>query len=409
MSMTHEENDLMTQVQGVAPMGQMLREYYWFPATLSQKLEADGPPQRVRLVGENFVAWRSTDGRVGFFSEYCPHRRVSLALARNEDNALRCIFHGWKFSVTGEVVEVPTEPHNATEFCKGVPLKHYPAREAAGIVWVWLGAGAPAMFPEFEFMKLPPEQVYPIYQTVQYNWVQSVEGNVDAAHVTVLHQDWLGAITKTGVLTAASGRLAPVYELENRNGGFRYAAIRDLGDGRRYVRVTEYVMPWYTFIASEDGGEGDRSCIMSVPIDDDNAVYWTVRFNPFRPLGASHFNPVKDPADWPPYITGGPDQRWGQDRAAMQNGSFSGFRGHVVMEDFAVTESQGSRADRSGEYLGAGDRAIARARNVLLNAVKQYQKGQVPKAARHEEIRYGTVRALADIIPDTTDWRLMKA
>lgn len=93
----------------------------------------------------------------------------------------------------------------------------------------------------------------------------------------------------------------------------------------------------------------------------------------------------------------------------MKNGSFSGFTGHVVMEDFAVTESQGSRASRTEEYLGAGDRAVARARSVLLNAVKQYQKGQVPKAARHDEIRYGAVRALADIIPESTDWRLMKA
>ena len=258
-------------------------------------------------------------------------------------------------------------------------------------------------------MHLPPDQVYPIYQTVGYNWVQSVEGNVDAAHVTVLHQDWLGAITKTGVLAAAAGKLAPVYEIEDRKGGVRYAAIRSLGDGTRYVRVTEYTAPWYTFIASEDGGEGDRSCVMSVPVDDTHSIYWTIRFNPFRTLGSSHFNPVADSGNWPPYLTAGADERWGQDRHAMQNGSFSGFTQHVVMEDFAVTESQGALADRTDEYLSAGDRAVARVRQILLNAVKQFRKGQIPSWAQHENIPYRSVRALAGIIPESHDWRELRA
>lgn len=410
MSMTREDNELLTRVENGAPMGEMLRRNYWFPATLSQKLVADGPPQRIRLLGKNYVAWRATDGRVGFFDENCPHRRASLALARNEDNALRCIFHGWKFGVDGTVLEVPTEPHNPVEFCKGVPLKHYPAREGGGMVWVWLGGGEPARFPDFEFMNLPPEQVYPIYQLARYNWVQSVEGNVDAAHVTVLHQGWLGAITATGVLAAAAGKLAPVYEIEDVKGGFRYAAIRNLGDGKRYVRVTVFTAPWYTFIASEDGGEGDRSCVMSVPVDDVTSVYWTVRFNPFRPLRESHFNPVKDPSNWPPYLSGGADQHWGQDREAMKNGSFSGFTDHVVLEDFAVTESQGAIADRTQEYLNSGDRAVVRMRNVLLRAVKQFQQGKaVPDLARHEDIPYPNVRSLSDIIPDSFDWRKLTA
>src|SRR5205814_9325591 len=126
--------------------------------------------------------------------------------------------------------------------------------EAAGIFWVWLGEGEPTKFPDFEFMNMPPDQVYPIYQTTRYNWVQSLEGNVDAAHVGVLHQDWLGAISSTGTLAAANLHLAPTYEVEERKGGFRYAAIRPLADGRKYIRLTEYTAPWYTFISSEDGG-----------------------------------------------------------------------------------------------------------------------------------------------------------
>lgn len=404
MPMTREENDLICRVVDGAPMGRLLQTHYWFPACLGQKLTADGPPLRVRLIGRNFVAWRSTDGRVGFFDEHCPHRRASLALARNEDNALRCIFHGWKFSVTGEVVEAPTEPHNPVEFCKGVPLKYYPVREAAGIVWVWLGGGTPARFPEFEFMNLPPEQVYPISQTLRYNWMQSVEGNVDAAHVAVLHQGWLGAISNTGVLTAAAGKLAPIYEFEDRKGGFRYAAIRKLPDGNQYIRVTEYTAPWYTFISSEDGGEGDRSCVMSVPVDDETTVYWTVRYSPFKALGPSPYNPVEDRTSWPPYIVGGADQRWGQDREAMRNGSFSGYH-FVTTEDFAVSESQGALVDRRGEYLNSGDRAIVRLRRLLLESVRDFQRGNVPALARHEEIPYPSIRVTGDVVPASFDWR----
>jgi len=129
--MKPEDNYLITRVENGAPMGHMLRENFWFPAALSCKLVAGKSPLRVRLLGEQFIAFRSTDGRVGFFDENCPHRRASLALARNEDNALRCIFHGWKFSVDGTVLEVPTQPNNAADFCTRVPLRHYPVREAA--------------------------------------------------------------------------------------------------------------------------------------------------------------------------------------------------------------------------------------------------------------------------------------
>lgn len=190
MSVSKADNDLMTRVEADAPMGQFLRENFWFPAGLSGQLISDGAPERVRLLGRSFVAFRSTDGRVGFFNEACPHRGASLALARNEDNALRCIFHGWKYSVDGKCVEAPTQPDHQEAFCKTVPLKHYPVREAAGLFWVWLGSGEPKRFPEFEFTGLTGDRVRPIRQVLKFNWIQSVEGLVDSAHVAVLHQSW---------------------------------------------------------------------------------------------------------------------------------------------------------------------------------------------------------------------------
>src|SRR5579875_913665 len=158
--LTPEHNDLLTRVGPGTPMGEMLREY-WAPVLRSQALEADGAPVRVRLLGENFVAFRSTDGRVGFFDEGCPHRCTSLALARNEDNALTCIFHGWKIDVSGKVVEVPSEPpERRAEFAAKVRVKHYPVREAGGLVWVYLGKREqPPEFPRLEFTQLPASHI----------------------------------------------------------------------------------------------------------------------------------------------------------------------------------------------------------------------------------------------------------
>ena len=137
--LSKEKNELLCRVETGTPMGNTLRENFWIPVAVSSKLVSNGKPIPIRVFGENFVAFRATDGRVGIFNERCPHRGASLLLARNEDNALRCIYHGFKFSVTGQTVEVPTEPHNPQAFCRTVPLRHYQVREAAGVIWVWLG------------------------------------------------------------------------------------------------------------------------------------------------------------------------------------------------------------------------------------------------------------------------------
>ena len=148
--MNSADNELLTRIGPGTAMGAMLREY-WVPACRSAKLEADGAPERVRLFGENFVAFRATDGRVGFMQEACPHRCVSLALARNEDNGLRCVFHGWKFSVEGKCVDAPTEPRAQREkFAESVPVRSHPVHETGGLVWVYMGAQATSpRFPDY--------------------------------------------------------------------------------------------------------------------------------------------------------------------------------------------------------------------------------------------------------------------
>lgn len=400
-----EDNNLICRVKD-ATMGRMLAETFWFPVAISDTVEAGGAPQLHTLIGKRFVVWRSDDGRVAMFNEACPHRRVSLALARNEDNALRCIFHGWKFGVDGLVKEVPTEPEFAAEFCKKVPLKSCPAKEAGGIIWAWLGDSKPAPLPDFEFLSLPASHVYSVYQKVEYNWVQSIEGGMDAAHVTALHQDWLKPLWGS-MGEAALGRMAPVYEIEDRARGFRYAAIRKLPDGRQHIRVNEFSAPWNCFIAAETGAKGDRTLNMSVPVDDYTCIYWTVRFNPYQSLEPSAFNPVDNRTDWPPLTPGRLEENWGQDRDAMRRNSFSGFH-FVTTEDFAVAASQGRIANRQEEFLGTSDRAVMKVRRILVDAAKEFAAGMRPSIVDAKPDAT-VVRPMADIIPSKNDWRLMEA
>lgn len=395
------DNDLLTRVEGDAPMGRFLRENFWFPAGLSEVLKADGDPLRVRLVGRSYVAFRSTDGRVGFFNEGCPHRGVSLALARNEDNALRCIFHGWKFGVDGQVKEVPTQPTHHDAFCKKVPLKHYPVREAAGLFWVWLGGGEPKQFPNFDFTEYDPGRYRAIRQELKFNWIQSVEGLIDSAHVSILHQGWLQtAGDKYASLASAGQDTAPVYEFEDLPGGFRYAAIRKNGPDKSYIRVTNYTAPFYCFVPFNTG-----NCVISVPIDDTATALYFVQYNKDGPVAASAYGPVSDPSNWPPYLKGGPEERWGQDRDAMRRGSFTGFTEHFMLEDFAVAESQGTISDRSLEFLNEGDKAVMKFRRLMLDNVKAYEaKGETP-LANVDSVPYPKIHSSAEVVPANTPWR----
>lgn len=394
MAISAATQELLVRVERDAPMGKYLRMNFWFPACRSGSLVADAPPRRVRLLGENYVAFRSTDGRTGFFREGCPHRGVSLTLARNEDNALRCIYHGWKFRVDGKVVEVPTQPQHHDEFCRKVPLKHYPTREGGGLVWVWLGETPAPELPPYEFLGIAGDQVHVTYQRLPYNWIQGIEGQVDSAHVTQLHQDWIKTYAAGRVEKLASGDAAPRIEFDDFPGGFRYGAIRSIADGQQYIRVTGYVLPWYSYVPFEGG-----MCVIHVPEDDVTTGLFMIRYNRNGPLVATHLNPADDPDHFPPYLTAGPEERWGQDRDLMRRTSFAGFPRHAIQEDFAAAASQGMIADRTSEFLNAADAAVIRVRKLMADAVTDWLQGNAAV------IQEPSILAMGMIVPPDTEWR----
>ena len=414
--LSREKNELLTGIGPGTPMGDMLREY-WVPACRSAKLETDGAPERVRLFGENFVAFRATDGRVGFIAEGCPHRCASMALARNEGNGLRCIFHGWKVSVDGECVDAPTEPEERrAAFAKKVPVRSHPVREAGGLVWVYLGKNKdnPPRFPDYEFTSLPAESVLPRRGIIHCNWLQGLEALLDSAHVSFLHISNLSSVGGRNVFKVESDYMldntSPKFEFIAKPYGFREGALRDQSNGRTYARIREVALPYFSFIPATPGGPALACC--SIPIDDEWTAQWYIAFNVHGPMQRTRMGLyVRDSGD-PDFFNsdmGDPSNMWHQDRKAMKEGHWTGIVGRGnAYEDFIVQESMGPIVDRSKEHLGSCDLVILRARSMLLRAVEKYREtGELSFVG--PEVEFNKIRAISFAYPQGEDWKAIDA
>ena len=410
MALTREQNELLMRTNPGTPMGELLREY-WMPAIRSAALARDGAPKRVRLMGENFVAFRATDGRVGFIDEACPHRSASMALGRNEQGGLRCIFHGWKISPEGKVVDTPCEPADRrAAFAAAQKVRAFPTHEAAGVVWVYLGKEASApRFPEFEFTKLPPSHVDIRRGLVHYNWVQGLEAHIDSSHVGVLHSGFIGRGIGDAQLRDLSLTMvdtAPDFEMDVTSYGLREGALRRVGEDRTYARIRQIVLPFFTFIP---GAEGDPySGRATVPVDDEWDAEWYIVYDPDRPITPDRLANLyrgasQDPDNFAANL-GNSENMWHQDREAMKSGHWSGLTRNIPFEDFIIQSSMGPNVDRGKEQLGSADAIIVRTRRLLLEAVEEYRRsGTIPW--RSDDIDFSAIRALAVTFPRERDWR----
>lgn len=403
--LSKEDNERLTRVGPGTPMGEMLREL-WTPAVRSASLVADGAPKPFRLLGEDLVAFRSTDGRVGVLQKACPHRCASLALARNEGNGLRCIFHGWKIDISGKVVDVPTEPVETREaFAARVPVTSYPTQEAGGIVWVYMGKRAtPPKFYDFEF-HFPPADSLVRCAVVHGNWLQGLEGQLDSAHLNFLHSSSVPARpNSTGNMVGHDS--SPTFEFIEKPYGYREAALRNLPDSSVYARIREVVLPYYSFIPGNHGEP--RLVVVVVPIDDEWSAHWYYYMHPFGPVPEWYrqFAVDRTGPDDDDFAAdrGGEANAWHQDRAAMKNGHFSGMLKNFVYEDFIIEESMGPIMDRSKEFLGSSDAVIVRTRRMFLKALDDHARGIAPFGA-DGDIDYRAIRSLAIRFPKGTNWR----
>ena len=397
-----EQNDLLTQTGPGTPMGQMFRAY-WIPALLASELaEPDCPPVRVQLLSEKLVAFRDTEGRLGLIEEFCAHRRVSLWFGRNEENGLRCPYHGWKYDVTGQCVEIPSEPAGSTH-CQRIRLANYPLVERGGILWTYMGPpDRQPPLPEWEFATVPEDRRFVSKRWQECNWLQALEGGIDSSHVSFLHR---GDLETDPVFKGSKGNkynmgdLMPVFDVVESPGGLYIGARRNAEDGKYYWRITQWVMPSFTMIPPR--GNHPVHGHFFIPMDDENCWTWSFDYLVDRPLSddlvqamreGAGIHTIVDPKTFRPLAN--KDNDYLMDRRAQKSGRTYGGIAGFAMQDASIQESMGTIVDRSRENLVGTDKGIVMARRRLLRAAKALaEQGAVPPGVDpvHQRVRSASV------------------
>lgn len=378
---SREDNDLLTRVGPGTPMGALLRRY-WIPAGFSSQIaERDGPPLRVRLLGEDLVLFRDSEGRAGLLDERCPHRTASLFFGRNEESGLRCVYHGLKFDVTGACVDAPCVPKCTPEQMANVQralaVKAYPCIERGDVVWAYMGP--PELkpeFPELEWTMVPASHRFATRHIQECNWVQGLDGGFDSSHLSFLHS---GMVDLRKGATDKDRKIVPSrYEVVPMDFGFACGGGRELANGNIAWHVDMMLMPFHKIIPSVP-----RAAHVWAPIDDENTMLYSINFHPGRPLTAED---LERETAWRGIHTENipgtdraiqnKDNDYLIDRALQASGrSYTGLKG-LGVQDCALQESMGPIADRAQEHLLPCDAAIVKIRRLLVQAVKDNMAGK---------------------------------
>jgi len=408
--LSQEENELITRVGAGTPMGDAMRRY-WLPALLAREIpDPDCAPVRVRLLGEDLVAFRDTEGRIGLVDEFCPHRRASLYFGRNEECGLRCVYHGWKFDVSGACVDMMNEP-DEFEFKHKVRLLAYPTCELGGVVWAYLGpAEKLPPLPKFAWTQVPETQRHVTKVIQECNWLQGLEGGIDTSHAPIMHR-LLSETASGGGFKPSSPFVrgkAPKLLVDITDYGFQYAGIRPLGESEMHVRTYQFILPFHQIrpSKSETGLLLDAGHSW-VPIDDETTMVFNWSYCPDGPLteedrlerglgnGPMHVDPVTFRS------VANRTNNYRLDRMMQRSGNYTGIDG-INVQDRAIQESMGRVVDRSKEHLGPADKAIIQARKLLRQAVKAVQAGETPAGLG---TTYYALRAHEAVLSRNSDWR----
>ena len=415
--LARDENDRVTRVGSGTPMGETMRRY-WIPALLARELpEPDGAPVRVRLLGEDLVAFRDSHGRVGLLAERCPHRQTSLFFGRNEECGLRCVYHGWKFNADGQCVDMMNEPADLS-FAHKIRTTAYPTVEMGGLVWAYLGAAdrRPPL-PCFAWTQAPASHRHASKVIQETNWLQGVEGGIDTSHAPILHRVLAADSTRPGFKVSdpfVRGG-APALELDVTDYGYRYAGLRPLADGDVHVRAYHFILPFHQIRPARLGpgarGYSGASGHIWVPMDDQTTMVYNWEHSTTEPL--------TDEDRLERRLGNGPldidqttfrskrnrENNYLLDRRVQKTETFTGIDG-INVQDRAVQESMGRTVDRTREHLGPADRAVIQARRLLLQATRTVEAGGTPPGV---EATYYTLHPGEAVVARDTDWRTLLA
>ena len=400
-------NEAITKVGPGTPMGNLMRRY-WQPILLSREVaEPDGDPLRVRILGENLVAFRDTSGRVGLISERCPHRLTSLFLGRNEEGGIRCVFHGWKFDVDGACVDMPNEPERY-DVKDTIKATAYPTLELGGVIWTYMGPKElRPPDPNFEFTQQPESHRGSSKVIQECNWLQALEGGIDSVHSSFLHRK-LATGEGLGFDGLRADAIASKLDVEATDYGYRYASHRPIpGTDTNYVRSYHWVMPHIQIRAVQLNNDGSWNKFKIaghhwVPIDDTSTMVWSWYYSLDEPLdqddyderGFGNIAPDVDQVTF--RHKGNLRNDWLIDREVQQTKSFTGIEG-VNAQDRAVQEAMGPIVDRFDEHLGQTDKAVITTRRMLLKAMVVVQDGGDPPATGDV---YYHLRGIEQVLPN---------
>jgi nitrite reductase/ring-hydroxylating ferredoxin subunit len=378
-------------------MGNFLRQY-WIPVLQSADLpENDSAPLRVRLLCENLVAFRNTDGQVGLIDHVCAHRCASLFFGRNEDNGLRCLYHGWKFDIHGRCVDTPNELPESN-LHEHVRITAYPCVERNGIIWTYMGPNWDNLppLPQLGWALVGTKQRSALRYQRECNWLQAMEGDFDSSHLSFLHLAYDEKLQNTAhdkkagieyYRNIARMDKQPLLEVCDTDVGVMYGARRDAEAGKVYWRVTQFLLPFYTSVPAFGAKQRDK---VWVPLDDEHTMVWEPFWSAIRELSEEEQKGWKDrvpPSGFLPdtddwlgraRFAANANNDYLLDRERQKNFNYSGLENVTPIQDAAMQESMGPICDRTKEHLGASDAAIVRMRRRLINAAKELEKTNEP-------------------------------
>jgi len=417
MAAEHQD-EILTRVGPGTPMGRLMREY-WIPACGSGELAAGAAPMRLMLLGEKLVAFRDQAGRVGIMDHRCPHRCASLFYGRNEEGGLRCIYHGWKYDVTGRCLEMPNVPPQHA-FADKVRARAYKTAERNGIVYAYMGERAEAPpLPSNEPLLLPERAARIAWVLRECNWLQALEGDIDTSHVAFLHE---GSVLPEAYPREAPQRFglmnrAPEIHVADTEWGTMYAGRWPADAGNAYYRLAQFIFPFWTMVPN---GDFERNVVTRawIPLDDTHTMFLSVtweagatpivtrRQNVRGAEGPSAFKFLPNTTGWFGRwrLAQNASNDYEIDREAQRTRSYTGIEG-IHLQDQAVTESMGEIVDRSFENLAVSDLMVTRTRRRLLLAARAHaEQGTVPPCVDQPEICLGA-HSGGFVAPARLSWR----
>jgi phenylpropionate dioxygenase-like ring-hydroxylating dioxygenase large terminal subunit len=413
--LTQEENRLITLTGPDTPGGALMR-CYWHPIALSDELPPGGAPMPVKILGEELVLFRDDRDRPGLLGLYCSHRCADLSYGRIEDGGLRCLYHGWLYDIDGRCLEQPAEPPES-RYKDEIRHLAYPLIERAGLILAYMGKGEPPLLPSYECLGATPEHRYLQKVFMECNYLQALEGDIDPAHLSFLHLSGQrrpmarkgmvpGGNKSAGVLHRGDPR--PRLESERTDFGVRNYAIRDAGDGARYVRINNFIMPNKIGSIGNEGRIGEGYTIhWHVPVDDESHVRFDIFFNRVRPIPRQRYEQELATEMIGNRYRRNKRNRYLQDREQMRTVNFSGMGDSNAVQDAFATETPGPIHDRSREHLASTDAHIVAARRQLLAGVAAVQAGRDPIHVIRDPALddMSHIVVVSEVIPPDTDYK----